>query len=177
MMSFELSKHRRARVWVDEVLPCEFAAGDSIQKEIEAAVPCDPVLSTIAVELFVPEGGRFSYGLLGGRFSMSSSTPGKVSLIVNVDGKGLKYPSALSGQLDDVRIGLPREYASAVIESLEREMVEQRVFPAGQLVVSCAAHGLIGSNRGIFRRLAKLLIRAMNLRSDEVSAIRDLIEQ
>ena len=178
MTALNLSKNRRVRLWLDEDLPCEFAETAQLRTEIQSAAASTSVVTAVALELFVPEGGRFSYAMLGARFS-GAGTGGKVEIAVNVADAGLRYPSALSGDLDEVRIGLPREYAAAVLEESKRAVLEKGTLPAGRLVVSCAAHGRVGSNRATFRRLASIIAQSLGLwpRETRTAAIVRLLEQ
>ncbi|HEY3608839.1 MAG TPA: hypothetical protein VGL06_15150 [Pseudonocardiaceae bacterium] len=56
------------------------------------------------------------------------------------------YPGSLARNSDQVEFGLPQEYLPAIADL------------AGQLVVTVAAHGQVGSSLVVFRRLASVLM-------------------
>jgi hypothetical protein len=57
------------------------------------------------------------------------------------------YDKSLAGTADEVRFGLPSEYAASVVEGVADVPAE----------ITVAAHGRIGSSAFVFRRLAALL--------------------
>jgi hypothetical protein len=92
----------------------------------------------VCVEWAARPGHPSSYGLLGGHLGAAPSDR-------DVWPTG-QYPQSLTGRSDDVEFGLPQEYLDAV------EAVR------GELVVTVAAHGRVGSSTVVFRRLASVLI-------------------
>ncbi len=86
-----------------------------------------------------------SYALLTGT---RSKTPG----IALLDSGGA-YRSPLVAGGDELRWGLPAEYEAAVADVLEHE--------PQAVVVSHAAHGLVGSSQAAFRGVARLLCRVL----------------
>lgn len=88
-----------------------------------------------------------SYGLLGGARSDSP--------MVNVGPAGGSFKRALTGRADDVRWGLPKEYAAAILASLADA--------AQPVSVSKAAHGMVGSSERAFVAVALLLSQLLAL--------------
>ena len=62
---------------------------------------------------------------------------------------GPPWLASLSNQVDDVRLGLPYEYAPAVLEAASNYCAGR--FPAGTVGIVEAAHGLAGSSVRFFR--------------------------
>lgn len=98
----------------------------------------------------LPRGARAECGMIGIQF-----VPGTLrQLQVEVGYSGIPgelYTNALAANLDEVRIGLPQEYASTVMESLVLRC--QHRLPPGVLRIVDAAHGLVGSSPSVFDRL------------------------
>lgn len=119
-----------------------------------AASNSPPPTRTVAVEVLVPLGARAEYGLLGGEFSpMASTTLLRVDVFYGVG----DHVASLASGFDEVRAGLPREFARAVGAEIESLRGRVEVSP-GVLTLSYAAHGLVGSSERMFRRLARWLV-------------------
>jgi hypothetical protein len=81
-------------------------------------------------------------------------------------GKLLDDPLSLPN--DDVRVGLPIEYAEAVFSGIGLARGQSTVAP-GHLIIDCAAHGFVGSSPVIFQHLGTILLRLLNGRLFEFS--------
>jgi len=90
------------------------------------------------VEWAARPGHPSSYGLLGGHLGGAPSDR-------DAWPTG-QYPESLAGHSDVVEFGLPQEYLDALAAV------------RGELVVTVAAHGRVGSSIVVFRRLASVLI-------------------
>lgn len=100
--------------------------------------PAGAVVADVCVEWIARPGHPSSYGLLGGYLGATPSEP--------VAWPAGPYPQSLAGGTDRVEFGLPKEYIPAIADL------------AGQLVVTVAAHGQVGSSLLVFRRLASVLL-------------------
>ncbi len=108
------------------------------------------------------------YGLLGGQFE--SSATGHLSVDVNVSTANERLlVDSLAMKRDDVRVGLPAEYAKAVLAGVDLAKNELNALTAGKLSINCAAHGAIGSCEAIYKRLAVVLVKLFNVASREPS--------
>ncbi len=158
MFNLLLSRSRKARIWIDD-LP----AGVWLEPEshVERRFLSNTTVLNghkIAVELFIPRGARFDYGLIGGELSSNESNEFLVAICHSVGTRLLT--DSLVGALDEVRVGLPLDYANAVLEGIAAEATGT-VLPAGELTVCCAAYGTVGSSVFFFRLLGKTLFRLM----------------
>jgi ribosomal protein L7/L12 len=77
-------------------------------------------------------------------------------VIVFVNEVGVPFPMSLAGQSDEVKIGLPDEYADAVINGVARAAEAVGAPARRKLRFGWAAHGLVGSSPSIFEGASKI---------------------
>ena len=119
----------------------------------------------VGLEALVPRGGFAQYGLL--ELAFLPDDLDRLQLEVPYSSiTGTAWPGALAGSLDEVRLGLPKEYAPAVLASLS-SAVEGRI-PSGVLRIVAAAHGLVGSSPRFFEKIARAAVELALLDGDEV---------
>ena len=175
MIILPLSRERRARVWFDR--PDGYATQPSEIRvnQIRPKARVEEYRRSVVVEMLVPAGARFEYGLLGATVIDNGTATGEIALEVAVTGaKGPIFAESLAGSLDAVRWGLPAEYAESV-EVGAREALLADGAPAGhRLQFAWAAHGYVGSNSHRFGRLAALVVRLL-VKTNEAE-LKDLIE-
>jgi hypothetical protein len=161
MIRLQLPQHQQARVWIGD-LPFLLDKSTEIVEPIKAAISkASPATEWRgAIEVLVPKGGRFLYGLLGGDFYPS---PQKQFIAKVASGTTYEVPYAesIASTLDDVKIGLPQEYAGYIMEGIRETAGRLKDVPAGTLTVNCAAHGQIGSCGFIFEKLGAMLVRLL----------------
>lgn len=164
----KLGKYGRARVWIGELPGAAYPAVKTFTHAIAAEASSENRLRLVAVEVFMPLGPRSMYGLLGGRWT--SGTTSQLSVDVSIaaaDGQLLS--DNLAGKGDEVRVGLPAEYAQAVLAGVDLAKSEMNTLAAGKVSINCAAHGAIGSCEAVFKHLAAILIKLLNTASVEPS--------
>lgn len=149
---YEFGQFSTARIWVGQSPRTAEYKG---QHAIEQVLPVGPAVFNEerigAVELFIPKGGFAYYGLLGARWRPKAGNT--LSIHVPLSGyEGMPVDGNLGTEADDVRAGLPEEYATGVLEGLCGEAIR---LGAGEMVVTHAAHGKVGSNLVVFRWLGK----------------------
>jgi hypothetical protein len=150
----------RGRVLVEEV-PCRIAPSSPRARPLApSATVTSHIATTLGVEAFVPRGARAEYGLLVvERFVERFVERGpdtQARLPVDVDGASASsgtWDEALCRATETAFVGLPREYASAVIAGLAEGGVL-----GGDVRVVGAAHGAIGSSPAFFGRLARWVV-------------------
>jgi hypothetical protein len=117
-----------------------------------------------AVELFVPRGARFDYGLLGCEFAPASD--GRLLIDVAVSsGIGEVWRESLAGVAGATLHGLPPEFAEHVLNS-PALLQDKEALPAGRLVVNRAAYSPSGTSRWVIEKLVTTLINLMSLGRD-----------
>jgi hypothetical protein len=126
-----------------------------------------PARRRAAIELFVPLGGRFIYGLLG--VELLGSATSVLEVLVPISGsKGTIYDGSLANTLDRVRWGLPDEYVGAVLDGARAGVRTYGPPDAGAARFGIAAHGDVGSASSLFERLSKALVGLLVVRDDDV---------
>lgn len=147
MEEFSLEGWKRLRVWKGS-LPWT-----------EGADACGTEPRSAAVELLIPMGGSFMYGLLGAELEQAPSSDCLID--VRVLPAAEPYPGVLAAGLDHVETGLPDEYVQAVLGGA--------TWAAGmgtgrglRIRFCCAAHGAVGSSPVVFARLAAMVVRILS---------------
>src|SRR5262249_43520044 len=114
---------------------------------------------------------RAEYGLLGVEFDVRRT--GRLRFEVGWShGNGPAWAEALASSIDSVRLGLPREFARAVLNGLVSTLGER--LPSGIVHVTDGAHGLVGSSARFFERLActvadLMLLNGVEFRDDQLA--------
>lgn len=166
MRTLQLTPLAKARVWSGEKMTGGFKAEGVITGSAEQSFAGWPSSNVVVgLEALLPRGARAEYGLLGLEFMPDDL--GRLQMAVPYSGMaGTAWPDALAGKLDEVRLGLPKEYASAVLASLS-SAVEGRA-PSGVLRIVDAAHGLVGSSPNFFGKLTRAAVELVLLSGIEV---------
>ena len=164
----KLGKYGRARVWIRELPGAAYPSAKTFTHAVAAVASSENKLMLAAVEVFVPVGPRSMYGLLGGQWT--SGTTNQLSVDVSIAAAdGQLFSDNLAGKGDEVRVGLPAEYAQAVLAGVDLAKSEMNTLAAGKLSINCAAHGAIGSCEAVYKHLAVILVKLLNAASVEPS--------
>lgn len=146
----------RARAWVGELPNLPTEPSQVVQKVIEVRHPPRRSRSIAAIEVLIPCGGRFIYGLLGGEFTPNDSQPLVVQVACSETGQTITDWS-LARRLDAVISGIP-PWAAEEILNAALENAESQALGPGCLRYSLGAHGVLGSSRSVFRGLAGVVV-------------------
>ena len=146
----------RARVWLDELPDVTYPIDDVLECSISPHQSRTDAVRLSAIEVVRMPGHPSSYGLLGASFTpkrtdrllieVASSTPG-----------GEQVDWALAGRCDEVRSGLPKEYAVSVFDAAATVGASWKL-GAGVLRFDHAAHGLVGSSAWFFGALSRAVM-------------------
>jgi hypothetical protein len=164
MYSFQLSHHRRANVWLDETPPAEFAASSMLSRIVKPKKIVGVSRRIAAIELNIPHGPFASYALLGGEL-VQSEVDG-LEVILPISSIGVPFAQSLALKADEVRSGIPEEYAGAVFAGIERVAGSTGIPVRSSLRFRWAAHGLVGSPSSIFEKVAGLIVQLLALPND-----------
>jgi hypothetical protein len=157
MKIFQLATVARARVWFGGAVP-EFSPSGSLRTAAGGDPNARVARSRLTVEAIVPRGARVEYGLLGMRFDRATDTVLQVEIPYS-DGAGKPWSESLAAEIDDVALGLPREYAQPILDVVIRRAAQR--FPPGAIRVVEAAHGAVGSSARFFVGLATCGLKLM----------------
>ena len=172
--TLELSHHQRANVWLDEAPPAAYAASSVVTKFVMPKVAIEPAREIAGVEVSIPHGPKFSYALLGAEL-VAADVDG-LEVIVLVNEVGVPFPVSLAGKLDEVKIGLPREYVDAVISGVAKVAEAVGAPTKRKLRFGWAAHGLLGSSPWVFENASGIVLQLLTLESDSDDPIRTLFD-
>ncbi|MBX3263014.1 MAG: hypothetical protein KF782_25285 [Labilithrix sp.] len=145
--------YRRARVWlVDRPLLTPIAVR-TIEEEVDTSAAGAFGRRLAVVELMVAAGARALYALSGAEFTPLESRRCKIQLEVCEEQTPIQ-PWALVASFDEVRAGLPAEFAVAVMNEL-RDV--GRSLGGGVLRGGPFAHAGAGSSPHFFRFVTHLV--------------------
>jgi hypothetical protein len=166
MKTLQLTRFAKARMWFGERVTRGFDASGVITGAAGDAPVVGPNSDMlVGLEVLVPRGAYSEYGLLGLEF-----LPGNLGCLrIEVpysDMAGSPWSDALASNVDEVRLGLPQEYASSVLASLASTAAGR--IPSGTLRIVDAAHGIVGSSPSFFGKLSGATIELMSLSEIEV---------
>lgn len=102
------------------------------------------------------------YGLLGGQWFPNAT--GEFTMNVYISSENERFfEGCLGCGNDEVRVGLPAQYAKGVMDGMDLAKTElKNAFASGNLLINCAAHGNIGSCEAVFKHLTAILIKLFN---------------
>lgn len=157
MVDLQLTALAKARVWFHRTTP-EFVASGTINRNVEGNPASVARMDYLTLEAYVPRGGRAEYGLLGFHFVRDGANLLQVN-VPYTDGGGVSWLGSLAAQVDDVRLGLPREFAVPILDAVAGFAAHG--FPPGMLTVVEAAHGQVGSSEQFLRRIVACALSLM----------------
>jgi hypothetical protein len=175
ILSLELSKYRRAKVWLDEPPPASFVPSSIIKRSIMPRAVISATRRIAAIEMAIPSGPTTRYALIGAELFESPSDGLEVDLCLL--GSGALFAPSLAARYDTVHTGLPEEYSGGVLAGVEKVASEVGMPSHAILRFAWAAHGSVGSSRAIFERVSVFVVRLFTVPEtasrDEISAIFD----
>jgi hypothetical protein len=162
MRSLKLGRFGAARIWLNEGAGASYAVSRVLADTAASGRVGESLGSrSAAAEVVLPRGARSEYGLLGGSFSPQRSSSVALSVAVSNGSEPLR--SSIARAVDDVRIGLPEEYAKAVLQAAR---VAASALPTGSLTFNEGAHGAVGSSPLFFGMLARFVIKLLLVPND-----------
>lgn len=167
MKSFNLTKERKARVWLNDG-PASLQTDKISYKEV---VQCEgdfrPLRTAIAVELFIPAGGRFLYGLLGVQSFGDSVEKTRIEIPIFSRPPVTHVSDSLASTVDTVVPWIDDEYHAAILTGASTAARKYAVLPESIRV--CSGHqGLIGSSSKVFRRLAFICVMLLATSEEDI---------
>lgn len=147
----------KARIWSGglpdfETIPTIFAERDYPQSSLVRTGH-----AFVGLEIFLAQGGKFGYGLLGAEYKPEDGDQLTVRVPVNeVSGDRLDW--AISSRMIEPRQGLPPEYTSSVFEGVERYLATSCEIGGGTLCFSHSVHSNVGSSISLFRNISSSLV-------------------
>jgi hypothetical protein len=161
-----LGNHKRGRIWLNEEMDACFSGESSIQMEFKSSITGEFEERKVVLELCLPRNNS-NYALLGASFKPTSDSS---LLKVNVDSSDRKeaFFDTIAMDIEEVSKGLLQEYAEAVAKSVGDLLEVNNSFPSGVIDFNIAAHGKIGSSKGLFSIMGKAIIRLLSFNLTEL---------
>lgn len=106
--------------------------------------------SVLVIELMVPRGGRALYGALGAKFTSDRSSSSLRAIVTAQPDSSPTNADSLISSIEQVEIGLPREYADGVANGVRSALEWRRSLSAGTLDFGYAAIGRVSSSQRLF---------------------------
>lgn len=167
--TFNLTRERIARIWVNQ-LPEPVQSSKVYVNARPASGPWgnEHILHrSIAVELFIPVGGRFLYGLLGCEFEPNEVSAPLIATPVFQREKHTVGLDSLADRLDCVEPWLDTEYHDSILGGAKKAAEKFRPFRRN-LVFRSGRQGRLGSSSALYRRLAHLCVCLLGVPEDDL---------
>lgn len=166
LIVLNLSRYRKARIWLGTLPELNYPVVKVLSRTKKDAKKIDiSEVRRTAIEMFIPTGGRFIYGLLESEFTPTNSGEFSIKVATSTD-TGNPVDWSLAASVDEVCAGIPLEYSESVIEGA---LSAADVLGSGILCFEGGAHGALGSSNRIFRHLATTAVRILACPFESVS--------
>jgi hypothetical protein len=166
MITLQLAPYQAVWLWIGDQPAACFKPDATVEHVLPVTVPpAQPACA--AAELSIIYGPRAEYGLLGATFEPEESTRLMIQIATSVDdtsARQLWQHGKLSSRAAYPfgYIGLPAEYSGSVLQGV-LDAPERDRLGGGILTFACAVHHPVDSNTQAFRRLAKIVVRLLQL--------------
>lgn len=167
MKSFNLTKERKARVWLGEFLPSFQTNESSLTEVVKCSGSLYPLHTTVAVELFIPAGGRFFYGLLGIQTFGKETQKTSVEIANFPHRRGSEITDSLAGALDTVVPWIDNEYHAAILAGASTAAGKYAALPE-RIQIYSGRQGLIGSSQELFHRLGSICVTLLATPEEDI---------
>lgn len=161
MKEFRLTRERRARVWVNssEFPDVIFLNERHVLRSRDAYCRGDQraLRTAISVELFIPAGGRFLYGMLSGQAFGSEESQSRIHIADITSGEQDKIADSLAGSLDAITPRVDAEYHDSILGGASAAVQAFEIFPK-EFIFCAGRQGALGSSPTLFRRLAHICV-------------------
>ena len=162
MQDIKLDFHRQARVWIEDRPQAIYPASETLTKNLGSKLTINSRKKRGSLEILIPVGAKFFYGLLGAEFIPNDSGIFSLEVLVSTNHEKI-YEQSIASKLDQIRVGLPSEYSESVIDAVIKFLDKERLtrFGSGVLRFEQAAHSEIGSSNKFFRHIATTVVQLL----------------
>ena len=155
LYDYQYENDVRIKIWLDELPIQECERTNIVKREYQAGVQ-DLKDRQIVVELKIPR-NISNYGMLGVRYRNTSIT---VNIQINLSKYDEEiYEESISINPDIVHKGIPEEYVSGIIRSIEQN--NGMLLKSGHYEFNVGAHGEVGSSERIFFVLTNIILKLL----------------
>lgn len=169
MRELQPSPARTLRVWTGDLPDALYVPTSHLERDHPATTSwmTDSRLAAIEIGAQVPARG-IRHALLGARFEPYATNRLHIDVgITAIDGR--PYVGGLAMRSDEVRVGLPADYARGVAAGTGQALGGMTEIPSGTISFRCAAHAMLGSSENMFRHTASVLIRLLLAVQEQMS--------
>ncbi len=157
LIVLNLSGYRKARIWLGELPELNYPIVNVLSRTKDAKKVDISEVRRTAIEMLIPTGGCFIYGLLEAEFTPTNLGEFSIKVATSAN-TGNPVNWSLATSVDEVCAGIPLEYSESVIEGA---LSAGDILGSGILCFQGGAHGAVGSSKRIFRHLATTAVRIL----------------
>lgn len=165
LIVLNLSGYRKVRIWLGALPELNYPVVKVLSRTKDAKKVDISEVRRTAVEMFIPTGGRFIYGLLQAEFTPTNLGEFSINVATSAN-TGNLVDWSLAASVDQVYAGIPLEYSESVIEGA---LSAGDILGSGILCFEGGAHGALSSSNRIFRHLATTVVRILACPLESVS--------
>lgn len=168
-----LGRFRKGRIWTNEAPELEYETIEVLRETVDVTSLKRWDEKNLIFELSLPRNSS-NYALLGLKYIPDNEKVLKVEIKVGRSDDVL-LENNIAQIVDEVHVGIPEEYARAILEYTKENSKEIDV-PPGTLMFDVGAHGYVGSSQAIFLSVTKILLNIIDkdlksISEDELSKI------
>ncbi len=158
-----LGRFKKGILWINKIPEIKYNTVEILKLTKEAKGKIVERDVTVALELLLGPRDISNYVLLGVRYTSSKDNVLKVNINVS-DFDDVILSDRIASSVDEVHAGIPREYALAIINEVEK-LTDELGCSSGTLSFDIGAHGHIGSSRAVFAKATRILMKLISVSS------------
>lgn len=151
----------KIRIWLDELPDAAFPSQEVDELVLLGSRSVRFSHAKAAVEVSLPTGARFDYGLLGAEATHTESENLTVCIPRVSVGRDRSFIDPPYKQLKDVRVGMTRELSAGLEKCVQALQDRLAPLPAGRVEFTCAAHEPTGSSERVFKGLCGMVLHLL----------------
>ena len=162
VQSFEFSKGRKVRLWIDELPPPPINDVLFIKAHTLVLGTCSGSTTKMAMELSLQKHNS-SYGLLGVELiPVCNQDYLEIKVCYSTKNTNI-FNETLAYNKSTVFSTLPEEYAETILKRSVDFARNHPSFPTGQLIITTGAHCEVGSSKALFGIITDILLSLLVL--------------
>ncbi|SYX81803.1 hypothetical protein [Paenibacillus alvei] len=155
-----LGQFRRGRIWINDLPEMRYKVVDNLTSSVKVKPKNYTRPTSLALELLLSRRDMSNYALLGVKFIPGNDD--RVNITVNVgEDEDELLNDNIAMKSDNVFVGIPLEYAEAVLNSAKNVIEETSQFPSGDLEFYIGAHGESGSSKFSFSKVTEVIVKLL----------------
>ncbi|MGE7090718.1 hypothetical protein ACQKII_04525 [Lysinibacillus sp. NPDC048646] len=149
-----LGQNKKGKLWVNDLPDLNYKIINRLTTSIDIEKSMYIKPTSIALELLLSRRDMSNYAFLGIKFMPKNIK--NLNIRVNISSEEDEILSDnIAMKSDTVFLGIPNEYAEAIIDTTNKVVREHSLFPCGDLDFFIGAHGEIGSSKFSFSKVTE----------------------